>query len=113
MSRTVTPEHALTLYDCQAGILRSNIHRVNWPPGEQAHSTRYSLVYFSRPEDEVMLKALDGSDMINEKRAKQVEFAGEECMTSKEWTLRRAFGRRVGGDWKATLGTEGEERLTK
>ncbi|KAJ9645768.1 hypothetical protein H2199_002808 [Coniosporium tulheliwenetii] len=43
-----------------AGVLRSNIHRVVNPPGEQAESTRYSLVYFARPEDEVVLRALRG-----------------------------------------------------
>lgn len=32
------------------GILRSNLHRVVCPPGEQAKEVRYSLVYFSRPE---------------------------------------------------------------
>ena len=37
-----------------AGVLRSNIHRVVPPPGVQGCETRYSLVYFSRPEDEVV-----------------------------------------------------------
>jgi len=32
------------------GVLRSNIHRVVSPPGGQAGTTRYSLVYFSRAE---------------------------------------------------------------
>ena len=95
-----------------AGILRSNIHRVVNPPGEQGDSMRMSVVYFSRPENEVILKVLEGSDMINEKRKQQVEFAGEEHITSKEWTLRRAMGKRVGGDWARTLGTEGQ-RLSK
>ena len=90
-----------------AGILRSNIHRVVNPPGEQGDSTRISVVYFSRPEDPVILKVLEGSEMIDEKRKHPVEFAGEEYLTSKEWTIRRAMGRRVGGDWQSTLGTEG------
>ena len=91
-----------------AGILRSNIHRVVSPPGKQGYNTRMSVVYFSRPEDKVILKVLDG---IDEKRKQQVEHAGEEHMTAKEWTIRRAMGRRVGGDWEKTLGTEGS-RLT-
>lgn len=95
-----------------AGILRSNIHRVVNPPGEQGKSTRLSVVYFSRPEDPVVLKVLEGSDLIDEKRKQHVEFAGEEHITSKEWTIRRAMGRRVGGDWLNTLGTEGG-RLSK
>lgn len=43
-----------------AGILRSNLHRVVTPPGEQARHTRYSLVYFSRPEHEVVMKRASG-----------------------------------------------------
>ncbi|KAJ5213682.1 hypothetical protein N7449_000851 [Penicillium cf. viridicatum] len=41
------------------GLFRSNIHRVVAPPGLQAESTRYSLVYFARPEDSVMLRRLE------------------------------------------------------
>lgn len=55
-----------------AGVLRSNIHRVVNPPGEQGGETRMSLVYFSRPEDEVVLKVLEGSAVIDEARKGQV-----------------------------------------
>ena len=95
-----------------AGMLRSNLHRVVNPPGEQEDSTRVSLVYFSRPGDEVILKVLEGSEMIEEKRRDQIGFKDEEHITAKEWILRRAMGKREGGDWKKTLGTEGD-RLTK
>jgi len=91
-----------------AGILRSNIHRVVNPPGAQAELTRMSLVYFCRPEDEVVLKVLEGSDLIDEKRKGRVEFAGEELITAKEWILQRAMGRRTGGDWAKSGGTEGD-----
>jgi len=91
-----------------AGMLRSNIHRVVSPPGEQAESTRMSLVYFARPEDEVILKALEGSDSIDQKRREQGGVADEEQITAKEWILRRALGRRAGGDWKRSGGTEGD-----
>lgn len=40
------------------GILRSNIHRVVAPPGEQMNWPKYSLVYFMRPEDEAPMKCL-------------------------------------------------------
>ena len=87
-----------------AGILRSNIHRVVNPPGAQQTYKRLSVVYFNRPEDPVILKVLEGSDLIDKKRAEQGEVADEEQITSKEWTIRRALGRRVGGDWNKTLG---------
>jgi isopenicillin N synthase-like dioxygenase len=89
-----------------AGILRSNIHRVVNPPGQQENHTRMSLVYFARPADDVILKALDGSFLIDEKRRRDPENHDEEEITSKEWILRRALGRRQGGDWTKAGGTE-------
>lgn len=86
---------ALSLFT--SAQLRSNIHRVVSPPGEQAGAgARMSLVYFSRPGDEVVLRDL------------QMEGDGEgEGVTAKEWILRRALGRRVGGDYEGSEGTEG------
>ncbi|RMD43765.1 hypothetical protein DV735_g1332, partial [Chaetothyriales sp. CBS 134920] len=72
------------------GRLRSNIHRVNSPPGLQAEATRYSLVYFNRPEDDVMLRRLEGSDMIPPLMEGEVE----EEITSKDWIIRRGLGKR-------------------
>lgn len=87
-------------------ILRSNIHRVVNPPGEQAGSNRMSLVYFSRPEDDVVLKALTESEVIS-KAWEQQGGGEEEEVTAKEWILRRALQRRVGGDYGKSEGTEG------
>ncbi|RDW66752.1 clavaminate synthase-like protein [Coleophoma crateriformis] len=63
------------------GLLKSNIHRVINPPGEQAQETRYSLVYFARPEDEVVLKRLEGSEIIPPLE----EGVVEEQISSKKW----------------------------
>ncbi|RAR10740.1 Clavaminate synthase-like protein [Stemphylium lycopersici] len=78
------------------GRLRSNIHRVVAPPGDQAAVDRYSLVYFCRPEDEVVLGSLieGGQDK------------GEEQITAKDWILRRALGRRERDGWEMSEGTE-------
>lgn len=46
------------------GLFRSNVHRVDPPPSEQASATRFSLVYFSRPTDHVLLKRVQGSELI-------------------------------------------------
>lgn len=89
-----------------AGILRSNLHRVVNPPGEQADHTRMSLVYFARPEDDVILKVLEGSETIDEAEKDSVQFKGEEEVTAKEWILRRALGRRAGGNYEASHGTD-------
>jgi isopenicillin N synthase-like dioxygenase len=77
------------------GQLRSNIHRVVAPPGRQGEVTRYSLVYFCRPEDDVVLRSLVES---GEEESEQV--------TAKEWILRRALGRREKGGWEKSGGTE-------
>ncbi|KAF5131177.1 2-oxoglutarate-dependent dioxygenase gloE [Metarhizium anisopliae] len=71
------------------GLLRSNIHRVVEPPGDQAACARYSLVYFSRPEDHVVLRRLEG------RRVPPLpEGVVEEAVTSEAWVLRRALGSR-------------------
>ena len=64
-----------------------------------------SLVYFARPEDEVLLKALGESEMVRE--ASESLGEEEEDVTAKEWILRRALGRRAGGDYGKSEGTEG------
>ena len=88
------------------GLLRSNIHRVISPPGLQADFTRYSLVYFARPEDNVVLKRLEGSDII----PPLAEGEQEEEINAKDWIIRRAISKRVGNfkeeDWEKIQGTE-------
>ncbi|KAL2853292.1 hypothetical protein BJY01DRAFT_79066 [Aspergillus pseudoustus] len=94
------------------GLFRSNIHRVVSPPGEQAACTRYSLVYFSRPEDDVPLRRLDGSSRI----PPLDEGVVEEDINSKDWIIRRALGRRVnvaGIDYEKSAGTEVLSRRLK
>jgi len=71
-----------------AGILRSNVHRVAPPPGEQANMTRGSLVYFSRPEDHVILRRLQGG-LIDEQ---PVSTDALPEITSSEWIMRRSLG---------------------
>ncbi|KAL9622567.1 MAG: hypothetical protein Q9160_003064 [Pyrenula sp. 1 TL-2023] len=90
------------------GLLRSNIHRVMAPPGQQGDHVRYSLVYFSRPENDVPMKRLNGSNGAIPGSDGQEE---EETVSSKDWILRRALGHRValgksGRDWDKGLGTE-------
>ena len=73
------------------GLLRSNIHRVVAPPGEQGKHTRYSLVYFNRPEDDVVLRRLE-----SERIPPLNEGVVEQDVTSKDWIIRRALGSRPG-----------------
>ncbi|KAL4802362.1 hypothetical protein BDV18DRAFT_166971 [Aspergillus unguis] len=94
------------------GLFRSNIHRVVSPPGAQADSTRYSLVYFARPEDDVALRRLEGSSRIPELQ----DGVEEEKINSKDWIIRRALGRRVDVpdiEYDKSVGTEMLSRRLK
>jgi isopenicillin N synthase-like dioxygenase len=63
------------------GLIRSNLHRVVPPPGEQAKYTRYSSAYFMRPEDGVFMRAVKGGDVIPPENGE-----GEgKPYTAKEW----------------------------
>jgi len=73
------------------GLLRSNLHRVVAPPGEQVNSTRYSLVYFARPGDEVPLRRVEGSSIVPPLE----EGVVEEALPSREHIKRMALGKRV------------------
>ncbi|KAK3717829.1 hypothetical protein LTR37_005600 [Vermiconidia calcicola] len=73
-----------------AGILRSNIHRVVPAPSPQNAQVRNSLVYFSRPEDAVVLRRLKGG-LIDKQPVDEKE-EQEPRMTASEWTLRRSVG---------------------
>jgi isopenicillin N synthase-like dioxygenase len=106
------PSHAIinvgdALVKFTNGLLRSNVHRVDPPISTQGHSVRYSLGYFSRPADNVVLKRLDGCAAIPPLQIGQVE----EERTSKDWLLSRFMGRRVGvfkgpEHWDTIQGTE-------
>jgi len=90
-----------------AGLFRSNIHRVLSPPGEQCKLERYSLVYFSRPEDTVPLKRLKGGLIDEQPRTE----GDEEATSSKEWILRRGLANKADNwtpdKWDKGRGTEG------
>jgi isopenicillin N synthase-like dioxygenase len=46
------------MVEWSGGVLRSNLHRVYFAPGEQAVHERYSLAYAIRPEGVVSMKRL-------------------------------------------------------
>jgi isopenicillin N synthase-like dioxygenase len=75
------------------GVLRSGRHRVVPAPGEQGLWPRYSVVYFVRPNDECVLRTLEGSG-IPARRDRGGEGAGDEDedeeVTAKEWIFRQA-----------------------
>ncbi|RPD55166.1 Clavaminate synthase-like protein [Lentinus tigrinus ALCF2SS1-7] len=94
------------------GILRSSIHRVVPPPKNQAEYERWSLVYFTRPNDSVILRAQsEHSEQIAQAVANAPPGKFETGETAQEWTSRRFRTRRVANykgpeTWKENAGTE-------
>lgn len=85
------------------GIIRSNLHRVAYAPGKQAVHDRYSLAYFSRPLDNVLMKALSAG----EHKSSSDEHANEQengIYTAKEWVAQRADIYRKGGELMQSKG---------
>ncbi|KAF8638394.1 hypothetical protein AX17_002237 [Amanita inopinata Kibby_2008] len=97
------------------GILRSNLHRVLPPPGDQSPYERWSLVFFTRPGNLVLLNALTNeSPMIADAVSKQPQRNFNTGVTSAEWFLRRMKNQRIANrkgpeTWMASRGTEDVE----
>ncbi|TFK62217.1 Clavaminate synthase-like protein [Pluteus cervinus] len=110
------------------GILRSNLHRVVPPPGAQGDYERWSLVFFTRPGNSVILRALvEDSEMVrnavNRATAKangngkettvpqKAPVTFETGSTAEEWFARRVRNQRINNrtgpeTWIASRGTE-------
>ncbi|CAF1224323.1 unnamed protein product [Adineta ricciae] len=63
------------------GILKSNIHRVVNTYGVTESTDRYSIVYFSRPENDVRMKSLVDNGKNNPDDS--------DALTAQEWIARR------------------------
>ncbi|TVY73201.1 Oxidoreductase vrtI, partial [Lachnellula suecica] len=70
-----------------AGILRSNMHRVAFAPGEQGRMPRYSLAYLVRPEAGAPMKRLAGGGSLIPGLEEGEE---ENGLTAGEWEVKKA-----------------------
>lgn len=78
------------------GILQSNIHRVVPPPGIQAEYERWSLVYFTRPGNSQVLRALvEDSPLIAASVQKHPDRNFDTGSTAAEWFARRVKYQRI------------------
>lgn len=48
------------MVEWSGGVLRSNLHRVSYAPGDQSQHARYSIAYLRRPAKEADMKRLRG-----------------------------------------------------
>lgn len=83
------------------GILRSNLHRVYFAPGEQAGCERYSLALAIRPEGRCSMKRLDVPGSLIEPIKEGEEEL--EC-NAFEWSIIKAKGLMSGKDTARSRG---------
>lgn len=113
------PNHAIcnvgdALSIFSGGILRSNMHRVLPPPGDQSAYERWSLVFFTRPGNSKVLRALvESSPTIAAAVTSKPEKNFETGSTAKEWFARRIKYQRVANrkgpeTWMSSRGTEAD-----
>ncbi|KAF9449729.1 Clavaminate synthase-like protein, partial [Macrolepiota fuliginosa MF-IS2] len=113
------PDHAIcnvgdALAVFSGGILRSNMHRVLPPPGAQSTHERWSIVFFTRPGNSKVLRALvESSPTIAAAVASKPEKSFETGTTAKEWFARRVKYQRIANrtgpeTWMSSRGTEAD-----
>lgn len=64
------------------GLLRSNVHRIRYPPGQQRYFDRYSLAILARPERDASMKRRIGQDLDD---------AEDSNLTAWEWEVRKTM----------------------
>lgn len=70
------------------GYLKSTVHRVVRPPQDQNQKPRLSLIYFARPEADVMLEPVRSPLLERLGLLKEVE-SGLGGVTAEEWARAR------------------------
>ncbi|KEF59940.1 uncharacterized protein A1O9_04788 [Exophiala aquamarina CBS 119918] len=75
------------------GLLKSAKHRVVPAPGEQVHVDRYSIVYFVRPHNSVLMEPVEKFKDLNDnlKVAGKFEPKGGSILTAGDWMVQRAI----------------------
>ncbi|KAH8884024.1 Clavaminate synthase-like protein [Thozetella sp. PMI_491] len=76
------------------GLLKSAKHRVVPLPGEQGELERYSVVYFVRPHDEALMKAVDKfacGPRVNVAGKFSASHNEDQVFTAGEWMRQRAI----------------------
>jgi len=102
----VKPQDAtLSVNACDAisfltgGYVRSTIHRVVSPPKDQQHVDRLGLLYFSRPNNGVVLNTAKESPVLQREGFTQNEFerCGNPVPTVEAWTFAKRKWQRTKG----------------
>jgi isopenicillin N synthase-like dioxygenase len=90
------------------GILRSNMHRVNYAPGEQRHVARFSVAMLVRPYKEATMRRLNGGRIPSVEDDEREGLATTEdnisTLTAHEWELKKAMMLKEGKDCARSRG---------
>jgi isopenicillin N synthase-like dioxygenase len=92
------------------GYLKSSIHRVVAPPPDQSHIDRLGVLYFVRPEDNLLLKPV-ASPLLERLGLKNDEAETDPAVTAGEWVKARVAKNvnKAGGSEE----TRGEQEIIK
>jgi isopenicillin N synthase-like dioxygenase len=90
-----------TMVEWTAGILRSNMHRVTYAPGEQGKVTRYSLAYLARPHNDASMRRLVGGNSVVPRLKEGEE---DNLLTVKEWEVQKTIAIQLGKGIKSSRG---------
>lgn len=90
------------------GVLRSNMHRVNYAPGEQRFAERISVAMLVRPYKEAGMKRLVGGRIPSEEdrlAGLDVPEPGEiAALTAYEWQAKKSMALKEGKDCAQSRG---------
>ena len=88
------------LVQLSGGVLRSSIHRVTYPPGEQAEFDRYSVAYLVHAGADVDMRRIKGG------RIPEGEVEG--TITADEWEKKKTMALIQGKGW---VGSSGGQKM--
>ncbi|KAL9052650.1 MAG: hypothetical protein Q9162_005277 [Coniocarpon cinnabarinum] len=95
-----------------SGALRSNMHRVTFPPGEQGSFTRYSAAYFARPVSDALMIPMTESALVKRLVEDDAQYQrDQETFTAEEWEMQKGISLRLGTNEPQSSG--GRATLTK
>ncbi|KAH6897129.1 2OG-Fe(II) oxygenase superfamily protein [Thelonectria olida] len=105
---------SLTVNTCDAlsfltgGYIKSTIHRVSLPPKDQRHVDRLGLLYFARPQNDLVLKTVDSPVLKREGFVKnEFEEGGHPVPNMGEFTkLKQTWQQQKVKSHRATDGQE-------
>ncbi|KAJ5387665.1 iron/ascorbate family oxidoreductase [Penicillium cosmopolitanum] len=115
----------ITINTCDAltaltgGLIKSSVHRVHAPPADQAHVDRLGVLYFTRPNNHVVLDPITNSPLLERLGlTKNVFTELGQHLTTEQWVKvrqtqqqRRNKDVKVSGDGKYSYGSKDLEIL--